>query len=291
MTDGPLPARRSAADKLNTMARAARLDVVNLEQRAGGRTILQGIGLSILPGECVGLLGPSGSGKSTLLKACCGLTRPKAGEVLLDGQNLHQHRDAWRRRMGYVPQEDIIHLELSVFQALDYAARLRLPPGMGRDERKALVERVIRQVGLQERAQVRIGKLSGGQRKRASVGVELLTRPAVLYLDEPTSGQDPHLEETMMRLFKDLAEEGTTVVVTTHAMASVELLDHVAMVHGGQLVYFGPPVAMKAFFEVDSYEGVYKRLATAQPMLWVERFRRTAQYRDLVVSRLRGRPA
>lgn len=259
-----------------------------LEQRAGGRKILDGVTLAVLPGECVGLLGPSGSGKSTLLKACCGLTRPAGGQVLLDGQDLHQHRAAWRSRIGYVPQDDIIHAELSVKRALGYAARLRLPPETPAHELEAVVTRAIQQVGLADRANVRISKLSGGQRKRASVAVELLTRPAMLFLDEPTSGQDPHLEEAMMQLFRQLAANGTTVMVTTHAMANIELLDLVAIVHSGRLVYYGPPTELLDFFETRAYEGVFKRLAGAPATEWQARFQRSALYREWVIGRLRG---
>ena len=270
----------------------ARLDVRNLAQRAGGwvggKTILEGVTFTALPGECVGLLGPSGSGKSTLLKACCGLTRPAEGEILLDGENLHAAREAWRSRMGYVPQEDIIHAELTVRRAVGYAARLRLPPATPELEREALVDRAIRQVGLTERASVRIARLSGGQRKRASVAVELLAKPAVLYLDEPTSGQDPHLEEAMMKLFRDLAAGGTTIVVTTHAMANIELLDLVVLLAGGRLVYAGPPAALLDHFGSRSYEGVFKRLTEGSPLEWASRYRGSSLYREFVLGRVRG---
>ena len=269
----------------------ARLDVCGLEQRAGGRKLLSGITLSVLPGECVGLLGPSGSGKSTLLKACCGLTRPADGQIRLDGQDLHAHRAAWRERMGYVPQEDIIHRELTVKAALTYAARLRLPAETPESAIADRVEAVIAEVGLTERAKLRIGKLSGGQRKRASVGVELLTRPAILFMDEPTSGQDPHLEAQMMRLFRSLAERGTTILVTTHAMANIELLDLVCLLKDGRLVYYGPPQAMLSFFETRSYEGVFTRLAEDSTASWLGRYTRTPFYQELVLGRARGRSA
>jgi ABC-type multidrug transport system ATPase subunit len=269
------------------MAKAARLDVQGLEQRGGGRKLLDGIHLSVLPGECVGLLGPSGSGKSTLLKACCGLTSPSAGKVMLDGQDLREHRDVWRRRMGYVPQDDIIHLELSVEAAVRYAARLRLPASLSKQELDAAVTRVIGQVGLTERAKVRIAKLSGGQRKRASVAVELLSKPSVLFLDEPTSGQDPHLEESMMQLFRELARNGATVVVTTHAMANVELLDLVVLLHSGNLVYAGPPQALLEHFDTRSYEGVFKQLAARPASHWLTHFHRSDLFRRYVAGRSR----
>lgn len=258
---------------------AAALQVQQLSQKKGGKLILgPGLGFSVKAGEFVGLLGPSGSGKSTLLKACCGLDKPSQGQVLLDGQNLYQHLGLWREKIGYVPQDDIIHTELSVEKAVSYAARLRLRPDLPAATRNALVSRVIHEVGLQERRQLRIKKLSGGQRKRASVAVELLNRPAILFLDEPTSGQDPQLEESMMQLFKGLSREGTSVIVTTHAMASVELLDLVVLLQAGQLVYMGPPAEMLDFFDSRSYEGVYKILAKSTPGEWLQRYRQSPFY-------------
>jgi ABC-type multidrug transport system ATPase subunit len=267
---------------------AARLDVRSLGQRAAGRQLLSAVTFTVLPGETVGLLGPSGSGKSTLLKACCGLNRPAEGKVLLDGEALHANREAWRTRLGYVPQDDILHTELTVRRAVGYAARLRLPPVLPAAERDALVARAIERVGLSERADVRIARLSGGQRKRASVAVELLANPSILFLDEPTSGQDPHLEATMTQLFRTLAADGTTVVVTTHAMASLELLDLVVVLAGGMLVYVGPPEALLDHFQVRAYEGVFRRLTEDAPATWASRYRRSPLHQAYVMARLRG---
>lgn len=251
----------------------ARLEAQAIEQKKGSKRILGGnLSFYLPPGAFVGLLGPSGSGKSTLLKALCGLDAPSKGKVLLDGEDLYAHLASWREKIGYVPQDDIIHHELSVFKAVDYAARLRLPADLPEKTRKALVTRVIHEVGLQERAKLRIRRLSGGQRKRASVAVELLSRPGILFLDEPTSGQDPQLEEAMMQLFRQLSREGSTVIVTTHAMASIELLDTVILLQAGQLAYMGKPAEMLDFFETRSYEAVYKLLAKAPPGEWASRF-------------------
>lgn len=257
------------------------LKVQALEQKKSNKRILGGyLSFRVSPGQFIGLLGPSGSGKSTLLKACCGLQAPSKGEVLYNGQSLYQSLPQWREQIGYVPQDDIIHRELSVSKAIDYAARLRLGPNLAVKTRQALVTRVIHQVGLQERSKVRISRLSGGQRKRVSVAVELLNRPQILFLDEPTSGQDPQLEEAMMLLFKDIAKDGSTVLVTTHAMASIELLDAVILLQAGQLVYQGSPLAMLDFFEVRSYEAIYKQLAKATPGEWAKRFQSSGQKRN-----------
>lgn len=261
---------------------ALRLEVQGLEQKVGSRVLLAGgMSFAIPAGAFVGLLGPSGSGKSTLLKACCGLQKPSKGKVLLNGEDFYKNPGPWRSQLGYVPQDDIIHQELTVEKAVDYAARLRLPVDLSPERRKALVSRVIAEVGLQERVKVRIRKLSGGQRKRASVAVELLSRPGLLFLDEPTSGQDPKLEEDMMRLFRGLSREGATVVVTTHAMASIELLDTVLLLQGGWLVYMGPPAGLLEFFDSRSYEGIFRILAKDNPAQWATRFRSSAYAQHL----------
>lgn len=269
------------ADALEALAKrpvGTRLEVRSLEQKKGGKRILGGyLSFNLPPGSFVGLLGPSGSGKSTLLKALCGLEKPSKGEVFYDGQPLYPALASWREKIGYVPQDDIIHQELSVTKAVDYAARLRLPADLPAARRQALVSRVIHQVGLQDRAKLRIRKLSGGQRKRASVAVELLSHPSILFLDEPTSGQDPQLEEAMMLLFRDLSRGGSTVLVTTHAMASVELLDTVILLQAGQLVYLGKPEKMLDFFGTRSYEAVYKTLAKSPPGEWANRFQQQAR--------------
>lgn len=262
-----------AIDALAEPCRGIRLEASQIEKKKSGKRILGGyLNLQVPASGFVGLLGPSGSGKSTLLKALCGLEPPSKGQVLYDGQNLYADPGRWRAVLGYVPQEDILHQELSVVKALTYAARLRLPESLSDATRKALVTRVMHQVGLQERAQLRIRRLSGGQRKRASVAVELLNQPRILFLDEPTSGLDPQLEESQMQLFRQLSRDGTTVLITTHAMANVELLDAVILLQAGQLAYAGPPRELLDFFEVRSYEAVFKVLAKAKPGEWPQRF-------------------
>jgi energy-coupling factor transporter ATP-binding protein EcfA2 len=199
-----------------------------------------------------------------------------SGEVRFNGQDLYKSQDTWRKKMGYVPQEDIIHQELSVQKAVTYAAKLRLPQELPDERRKALVTRVIHEVGLDERKNVTIRKLSGGQRKRVSVAVELLNRPEILFLDEPTSGQDPGLEIAMMQLFKGFTRQGATVIVTTHAMASIEELDIVVLLQAGYLVFMGPPQALLDVFGGRSYEGIYQTLAKQSPLDSLNQFRRSA---------------
>lgn len=217
----------------------------------GGKRILDRVTLSIKPGEFVGLLGPSGAGKSTLLKALNGYTPPEFGCVLLNEMPLYPCFDMFRNAIGYVPQDDIVHPELTVEQSLHYVAKLRLPPDVPMEQRKDLIDSTIETLGLSHVRQSRINELSGGQRKRVSIGCELITRPSVLFLDEPTSGMDPSTEERLMRHFKEMAHRGTTVLITTHILYNLDLLDRVVILARGRLVFFGTPKEAMEFFKVD----------------------------------------
>lgn len=262
-----------------------KLEVSSLEYKTWNKKILGGnINFSVFPGEFIGLLGPSGSGKSTLLKSCCGLIKPSSGKVMMNNESFYENPQKWREKIGYVPQDDIIHQELSVEKAIFYSAKLRLPPNSSLDRKKALTTKVISEVGLTERASLKIKKLSGGQRKRASIAVELLNNPEILFLDEPTSGQDPQLEESLMKLFKKMTEKKTSVIVTTHAMASIEMLDLVLLIQSGNLVYFGPPQDLLDFFDSKSYEGVFKNLVKDKPENWMNKYRNSLLYNKYIIS-------
>jgi ABC-type multidrug transport system ATPase subunit len=177
--------------------------------------------------------------------------------------------------LGYVPQDDIVHKELTVERTFDFACKLRLPRDIRNDERARLVEQVMTSLGLDRQANQRVGSLSGGQRKRVSIGVELLTNPGVFFLDEPTSGLDPARSREMMWLLRGLAETGSTVILTTHAPQDIYIFDKVAfLAHGGNLAFFGTPSEALNYFGVDRYDEIYERLEDEKsPVIWVERFR------------------
>lgn len=213
------------------------------------------------------MIGPSGAGKSTLFKVLLGLKQPSAGTVLLDGGELERSGP-----LGYVPQDDALHRTLTVGQELRYAAELRMPKAAD-SERASVVENAIRQVGLQERRETRIGKLSGGQRKRVSVALELLTSPGFLILDEPTSGLDPGLEGKMMTLFRKLAEEGRIMLVATHAMQNLSLCHRLLVIVKGHVAFFGSPEDSLRYFGVKEHGEIFDVLARRRAEAWGADFR------------------
>jgi ABC transport system ATP-binding/permease protein len=220
--------------------------------------LLQPTSLTLEPGELVAIVGPSGSGKSTLLKTLGGITPASAGTVTVLGEDVGLRQ----ADIAYVPQDDTLHHLLSIEEALTFAARLRLPEGHTAEEREAAISGVLEQVGLEDIRDRRIGNLSGGQRKRAAVALELIGGPELLLLDEPTTGLDPGLERRLMELTRDLADRGQGVLLVTHATQSLELCDRVAvMAAGGRLAYLGPPEEAPAAFGVERIEEVYAKLA------------------------------
>lgn len=248
--------------------------------------ILEDISLVVEPGECVGVLGPSGCGKSTLLRLLSGQARPTSGQVLI-GDSEPDPRDLARnRRIGFVPQDDIVHMALSVERALEYAARLRMRPDATEEDHRKAVDAVLAQLDLEERRKLKVKRLSGGQRKRVSIGVELLTRPDLLFMDEPTSGLDPALEEQFMELCRKLSREGRAVIVTTHVLQSLDRFDLVAVMARGRLAYFGPPAQAPAYFGVPGIQEVYRQLQTGDPADMAARFASSPQQMAWVRERL-----
>jgi ABC transport system ATP-binding/permease protein len=244
-----------------------RIDVVNLNKvvtkRAGHQlTLLDAVELSIQPNEFVGLLGPSGAGKSTLMAALNGMSAPSSGHVLVNNLDLYQHLDSLKHSIGYVPQDDIIHRELTVERTLSYVAGLRLSRDVSKEEVGEIIDEVLEVTGLIDRRDVLVQCLSGGQRKRLSIAVELITKPNIIFLDEPTSGLDPATEEKIMKLFRRIAEMGRTVVLTTHNTANVNLFDKIVVLVKGQLVFYGKPTEALEHFGVSSFKDLYDVLET-----------------------------
>ena len=270
-------------------SRHLRVDAIHLKQFVSKEVnLLQDISLGIEPQEFVAVVGGSGAGKSTLLKALNGFNPASHGSVLINGDDLSRNFDAHRAQFGYVPQEDIIHKELTVYEALNYSAQLRLPADTTSHERRQRIDEVLKTLDLTERKDLPISKLSGGQLKRVSIGVELLTKPGLFCLDEATSGLDPGIEAQMMRLLRKLSDQGQTILLVTHATKNVMLCDKVIfLARGGYLAYYGPPDEALDYFGVEDFDGIYEKLERElTPKEWGERYRQSAQYQEYVEARL-----
>jgi ABC transport system ATP-binding/permease protein len=206
------------------------------------KTLLDNISFTAGPGTLTAVIGPSGAGKSSLAKLIAGYTQPTGGAVTFEGHNIHADYASLRSRIGMVPQDDVLHHQLTVNQALGYAAELRLPPDTSKEERGQVVAQVLEELDLTGQATSRVDKLSGGQRKRASVAMELLTGPSLLILDEPTSGLDPALDRQVMTMLRQLADAGRVVLVVTHSLSYLDVCDQVLLLTpGGKTAFCGPP--------------------------------------------------
>jgi ABC transport system ATP-binding/permease protein len=236
---------------------ALRLDAEGIAVRVKDKQILEPTSLSIAPGELIAIIGESGAGKSTLMKSLAGVVAATDGTITINGEPLSSRLTD----IGYLPQDEVVHAGLTVYEALDYAARLRLPHDTTRTEIEATVDRVLEELELEPHGHTRIGSLSGGQRKRVGLAAELLSRPSLLFLDEPTTGLDPGLEARMMALLKELADHSRAVVVVTHATKSLGYCSRiVVMGRGGRMCFQGPPSEALEFFGADSFDDIYAQL-------------------------------
>ena len=230
------------------------------------------ISLNIKPGELIAIIGGSGAGKSTILNCMCGYLKPTQGEVYINGVNLYQNFDSLKKLVGYVPQSDIVYDNLTLHDMLLYTAKLRLPKDTTPAERETAVTRAIDMVELPEKRNSLIKSLSGGQRKRASIAVELLSDPNLLFLDEPASGLDPGTERNLMRSLRGMADGGKTVILVTHSTLQLKMCDKIVfMGKGGNLCFFGPYDEALAFFGVSDIVDVYNMM-TEQSTQWSAKF-------------------
>ena len=245
-------------------------------------TILQPTWLTLPAGSMTAIVGPSGCGKSTLANLISGRSEPTAGVVAVDGVLMDA---AVRTRIGVVPQYDAVHERLTVRQALSAAAKLRLPPGTTSDTIDATVTSTAARLGLSERLDTLVASLSGGQKKRVSVGYELVATPVMLVLDEPTSGLDPGLEQDLIEELRSLADSGTTTVLVTHSPEAATVADLViVMAPGGHLTFVGPPTAVLGHFGVDDWADVFGRLTAETGPQWAAYYATTELYNHHVVA-------
>ncbi|MGW3726909.1 FHA domain-containing protein [Streptomyces sp. NPDC000851] len=245
----------------------------------GGKQILKDVSFGVPEKSLIAVIGPSGSGKSTLLKALTGYRPANQGEVLYDNRNLYKQFAELRQRIGLVPQDDILHKELTVKKALKYAAKLRFPADTTAQEREARIDEVLRELKLDIHKDKKVTSLSGGQRKRVSVALELLTKPSLIFLDEPTSGLDPGMDRDVMQLLRGLADDGRTVLVVTHSVAELALCDKLlVMAPGGSVAYFGPPEEALNFFGYDTWADVFSAFENYRDYDWAGRWKGSQHY-------------
>ncbi|GAA2292825.1 FHA domain-containing protein [Streptomyces hawaiiensis] len=245
----------------------------------GGKQILKDVSFGVPEKSLIAVIGPSGSGKSTLLKALTGYRPANQGEVLYDNRNLYKQFAELRQRIGLVPQDDILHKELTVKKALKYAAKLRFPADTTAAERQARIDEVLRELKLDIHKDKKVTSLSGGQRKRVSVALELLTKPSLIFLDEPTSGLDPGMDRDVMQLLRGLADDGRTVLVVTHSVAELAICDKLlVMAPGGSVAYFGPPDEALNFFGYDTWADVFSAFENYRDYDWAGRWKGSQHY-------------
>lgn len=273
---------RLAGDRLEEFVDTGEVSFTarNLTVTVGrGKTILDDVSFGVPEKSLVAVIGPSGSGKSTLLRALTGYRPADRGQVFYDHRDLYAQFAELRHRIGLVPQDDILHKELTVDVALKYAARLRFPGDTKAVERKARIDEVLQELKLDVHRGKKIASLSGGQRKRVSVALELLTKPSLLFLDEPTSGLDPGLDRDVMKLLRELADDGRTVLVVTHSVAELALCDRVlVMAPGGSVAYFGPPGEALDYFGHESWADVFSAFENHRDDDWGGRWLASRQY-------------
>jgi ABC transport system ATP-binding/permease protein len=262
--------RRFTSDGLESPIGIEGVDIVAKELyfSAGDRELLKDINFHLGPRSLTAIVGPSGAGKSTLLNAITGRTTPTQGQILIGGRDLHKEFGDLSQRIGLVPQADILHTRLTVKQALNYGAALRFPSETSKSEREERVEEVMEKLELTPRADLRIDKLSGGQRKRASIGLELLTKPSILVLDEPTSGLDPGLDAHVMETLRKLADDGQTVVLVTHSVDNLNFCDNVVLLaSGGRIAYAGPSSTVFTALGKNNWAEVFRMLSSPEALL------------------------
>src|SRR5256886_10067264 len=275
-----------------------RIDALNLKKTGNNNvTLLSNLSFSIPPRKFVALVGGSGAGKSTLMDALNGLRPAQEGKVLYNGQDYYRNLAAFSTQLGYVPQDDIVHRDLTVERALYYAAKLRLPSDFTDEQIQQRINEVLEDVELTDRRDLLVKKLSGGQRKRVSIALELLANPSVFFLDEPTSGLDPGLDRKMMYLLRKLADKGHTILLVTHATNNINECDYVCfLAPGGRLVYFGPPEKAKTYFGKSEFAQIYNTLEPDRenPDVIEEaeaRFKLSPDYQAYVSKPLQDTPA
>ena len=259
---------------------------------SGGKVLLDHMSFPLGERCLLGVIGPSGAGKSTLLGALTGTAPATEGQVLYDGRDLYKSYAELRHRIGLVPQENILHTQLTVRRALQFAAQLRFPRDTSKQERRRRIDEVLAELSLTAHADTRTSALSGGQQKRVNVALELLTKPSLLFLDEPTSGLDPGLDKSVMEQLAKLAHDGRTVIVVTHSVANLNLCDRLlVLVPGGKVAFFGPPADGLRHFGKSDWAEVFQSFETQSDRDWAGEFRASPFHSRYIASEMNSAAA
>lgn len=227
------------------------------------KRILNNVSCEIGNNEFVAIIGGSGAGKTTVMNAMSGFDSDISGRVYCNGIDLRRNFNTLKNMIGFVPQQDIIYENLTLQRMLYYTAKMKMPSDTSKAEIRARIHKVLEMVDLVQHAKTYIRKLSGGQKKRASIAVEMLADPGLFFLDEPTSGLDPDTEQSLMHTLAKLSKsEGKTIIMVTHTIQSIDLCDKVIfMGPGGKICYCGPPSEITNYFGKKSLVEVYNELA------------------------------
>ena len=258
-----IPQNKGAADD-SREGLSVWIEERNVWLRAKKKTLLRDIRLNILPGSMVLILGGSGAGKTTFMNAVMGY-EPAEGEIRYKGTDIYQEYERMKYEIGYVPQEDLLRKNDSVYDTLLNAARMRLPV-MEKEEYDRHVEETLHMLGLERLRDALVVKLSGGQRKRLSIAVEYVGNPSLFFLDEPDSGLDGTMARQLWENLRSIADQGKIVMVISHSPdRAFKLFDKIIVLaknseEEGRLVYYGSPKDACAFFEVDDLEGIMRRI-------------------------------
>jgi ABC-type multidrug transport system ATPase subunit len=265
--------------------------LVQVNDNGKPKVLLEGITCPLPERSFMAVIGPAGAGKSTLLNALTGKRPADKGTVLYDNRDLYKSYEELRHRIGLVPQQSVTHDQLTARTALGYAAELRFPSDTGERERRTRVEEVLSELEMTQHGDTRVERLSGGQNKRVNIGLELLTRPSLLFLDEPTSPLDPHLKRELMERMRGMAdksaEKGQSVVVITHDVEPklLDLCDRlIVLAPGGKMAYYGPPQEGLKYFGKADWADVFKDFSDQPGRDWMAEFKASRDYAKYVTT-------
>lgn len=266
-----------SANGIEISAKNVEREVPDVTNRLKTVQLLDRVSFTVAAGEFVAIVGGSGAGKSTLMDCLTGVRPASAGKILYDGNDYYENINSYRGVVGVVPQRDVLHDDLTVEKGLYYTARMRVRAAIGKEELLKKVAEAIADVKLTGKEKLKINKLSGGQKKRVSIAMELLADPKVIFLDEPTSGLSPDLDLELMDLLKELAAKGRTIIVITHAMDNVDKCDKIAFLgRGGRLCYYNNPEYVFGYFAANTYSKIFAEISKEDKAIkFADKYRKT----------------